>query len=172
MMTSDRQLEHHEHQARDTSPKRLSFLLHDIESPSNVGALFRCADALGCDHIYLSGSTPAPPNRKLRKSSRAAELYVSFSQHQHYQEALDELKQNNILTLALELSLNSVDLESYAKQTTADTFCLVPGSENHGLSKELLNACDQAIYIPMKGNNSSMNIATACSVAAYRLLHS
>lgn len=170
-MTMDRQLEHHEHNNRPANKRRLSFLLHDIESPSNVGALFRCADALGCEHIYLSGTTPAPPNRKLRKSSRAAELYVNYSQHQHYQEVLDELSRNNCLSLALELSLNSVDLESYANQLNSEAFCIVPGSENHGLKDELLNACNQAIYIPMQGNNSSMNIATACSIAAYRLLH-
>ncbi|MBB6522770.1 RNA methyltransferase [Pseudoteredinibacter isoporae] len=169
MTSSDRQLEHHEHRAESTLGPGLSFLLHNIESPSNVGALFRCADALGCEHIYLSGSTAAPPNRKLRKASRSAELYVSYSKHNHFEDLLDTLKENRVLTLALELSVNSIALENFVLDKKYQSICLVPGSENHGLDEKLLNACEQAVYIPMRGHNSSMNIATACAIAAYRL---
>lgn len=169
MKQSDRQLQHHEHRSQSAGGPRLSLLLHDIESPSNVGALFRCADALGCEHIYLSGSTPVPPNRKLRKASRSAELYVSYSKHNHFEDLLKTFKEDRVLALALELSVNSVALENFVLDEHYQSICLVPGSENHGLDEMLLNACEQAIYIPMKGKNSSMNIATACAIAAYQL---
>ncbi|GAA6152375.1 TrmH family RNA methyltransferase [Pseudoteredinibacter isoporae] len=169
MSSLDRQLQHSDHNAAPSSGTRLSLLLHDIESPSNVGALFRCADALGCEHIYLSGSTPAPPNRKLRKASRSAERYVGYSVHRHFEDLLDSFHENKVLALALELSENSIPLEDFVLERRFESICLIPGSENHGLSEELLNACEQAVYIPMQGNNSSMNIATACAIAAYRL---
>lgn len=169
MTTKDRQLQHHEHKQSSASKTAIYFLLHDIESPSNVGAIFRCADALGCQHIYLSGSTAAPPNRKLRKASRSAELYVSYSQHQNYQEVFEILNTSNIATVALELSLQSEAIADFNKQPDSMGICLIPGSENHGLDNELLNACEAAVHIPMRGKNSSMNLATACAIAAYQL---
>ena len=44
----------------------LSLLVHDMAAPENVGSLFRLADALGVEKLYLTGTTPLPPNRKIR----------------------------------------------------------------------------------------------------------
>ncbi|WP_299976485.1 TrmH family RNA methyltransferase [uncultured Pseudoteredinibacter sp.] len=166
---TDRQLQHHEHKQASPNKTAIFFLLHDIESPSNVGAIFRCADALGCQHIYLSGSTAAPPNRKLRKASRSAELHVSYSQHQNYQEVFEILNTSKIASVALELSLQSEAITDFQKKPNSMGICIIPGSENHGLDTKLLNACEAAVHIPMRGKNSSMNLATACAIAAYQL---
>jgi len=71
------QLDHHHHYPSNKK-YRLSFLAHNIEIPMNIGSLFRLADVLGIEGIYLSGSSPIPPNSKIRKTSRAAEKYVPF----------------------------------------------------------------------------------------------
>ena len=47
--------------------------------PMNVGSLFRIADMFAIQKIYLSGNSPVPPNRKIRKTSRGADAYVPFS---------------------------------------------------------------------------------------------
>ncbi|MCV6615224.1 MAG: hypothetical protein OIF35_09625 [Cellvibrionaceae bacterium] len=167
----DRQLEHRDHQGLGPKPARqLSLLLHDLHSPSNVGALFRLADALGIKHIYLSGDSPAPPNRKLRQAARSTERHVSFSQHGHWREVLSRLAAQSYTCLALEISADSVPLNQYCQQPLPSKLCLIPGSENHGLQSELLNACDGAVHIPMCGHNSSMNVSHACAIACYTIL--
>jgi len=60
------QLDHSHHQHK-VEKYPVCFLVHDMEVPMNVGSLFRIADALGIEKIYLSGSSPSPPNSKIKK---------------------------------------------------------------------------------------------------------
>src|ERR1700750_2052496 len=71
------QLDHSSH--RGAGPLPLRLLAHDLDLALNVGALFRIADALGVEHLHLSGSTPVPPDPKIRKSARSAERHVAWS---------------------------------------------------------------------------------------------
>lgn len=175
---ADQQLDHQQFKNQQGSaPKeiQLSLLLHDFQSPRNVGGLFRLADALGIHHIYLSGDTPAPPNRKLRQTSRSTEKHVSHSIHSDYAEVLNALKTSAVKTIGLEISQNSQALEPYLAAKQAEPIqklCLIPGSESAGLNVDLLNACTDVIHIPMAGQNSSMNVTAACAIACYRLLGS
>ena len=49
----------------------------------------------------------------------------------------------------------------------ADRICLIVGAENAGVCQALLDASDVTVHIPMRGHNSSMNVANACAIAAY-----
>ena len=61
------------------APLPLRLLAHDVDIALNVGALFRIADALGVEHVHLSGTSPLPPDPKIRKTSRSAERHVAWS---------------------------------------------------------------------------------------------
>ncbi len=84
MPSTNFQLDHSSH--RGAAPLPLRFLAHDVDLALNVGALFRIADALGVEHVHLSGSSPVPPDPKIRKSSRSAERHVAWS---HAADPLD-----------------------------------------------------------------------------------
>ena len=90
LMDKNIQLEHDSHSSADTLS--LSILVKDMESPSNVGSIFRIADALGVEKIYLSGNTQTPPNSKIRKVSRAAEQYVAYEYVDDPVVSLQQLK--------------------------------------------------------------------------------
>lgn len=134
----------------------------------NVGSLFRISDALGVEKIYLSGDTPTPPNNKIRKTSRSTEKYVPYESAENPIELIEQLKQQNYQIVALEITSDSVPLQELQLKETQKV-CLVIGSENTGVSKELLTASDITTHIPMLGHNSSMNVATACGIAVYGL---
>lgn len=161
------QLDHSAHRAGDKKYP-LCFLAHDIDVPMNVGSFFRIADALGVEKIYLTGSSTTPPNSRLRKTSRATEKYVDFSYAKDPLTVINQLKEKGYRIVSLELTTASVDIRHFTLGK-GEKICLILGSENSGVCQALLDASDLVIHIPMRGRNSSMNVANACSIASYEI---
>ncbi len=161
-----RQLTHAEHQP-DNIPQPFSLLLENFQSPANVGAVFRSADAFGCRCLYLCGTTIVPPNSKLRRLSRAADKYVPWQQHSCAQSLVRSLKAQGVRIASLELTANSTPLPHW--QPTNEHWCLILGAEDVGVSAPLLALSDAVVHIPMFGHNSSLNVGSACAVALYQM---
>ena len=166
MTSANRQLDHSSH--RGAGPLPLRFLAHDVDIALNVGALFRIADALGVEHVHLSGSSPLPPDPKIRKTSRSAERHVAWSHAADPLETVAALKAQGWRIVSLELSTRSVPLHELPV-AVGDRVCLVVGAENAGVSQRLLDIADATVHIPMRGHNSSMNVANACAIATYEI---
>lgn len=169
---SNRQLEHADHLENKNTKKngnrQISLLAHNITVPMNVGSLFRISDALGVEKIYVSGDTPTPPNNKIRKTSRSTEKYVPYETVENLVELINRLKEEDYTIIALEITSDSVPLQEIQLGKTQKV-CLILGSENTGVSEDLLKLSDITTHIPMLGKNSSMNVATACGIAVYSL---
>ncbi len=152
----------------------LSILANDIKHPLNIGSLFRLSDALGIKKLYLCGDTPIPPNSKINKTSRSTEKYVDYDYHENASRLIIALKQKGILIVSLEISQNSIAIQSdqlREKIHTRKNICLILGSEKKGISELLLNLSDLTVHIPMFGKNSSMNVITAASIACYEIIN-
>jgi tRNA G18 (ribose-2'-O)-methylase SpoU len=165
------QLIHSDHQ-KSNSKFPLSLIANDISSPLNVGSLFRLCDALGVEKLYLCGDTPAPPNSKINKTSRSSEKYVTYESHRNAEKLITSLKQSGSTIVSLEISSTSIDISSPEFRTLLKQnkpICLILGSENSGVSEKLLSLSDVTIYIPMMGNNSSMNVVSAASIACFEI---
>ena len=145
------------------------FLAHDFSVPMNIGSLFRIADALGVERIYLTGSSPIPPSRKIRKTSRSTEKVVPFTSEAHPADIIHSLKSEGYTIISLEMTSDSIDILDLSI-CREDKVCLVLGSEKSGVSPELLNLSDLAVHIRMLGQNSSMNVANACSIATFEII--
>ena len=92
-------------------------VLHNIRSMHNVGSIFRTADAVGCEKIYLCGITPSPLDRfgrsngKLLKVSLGAEKYVDWRHYSSVARAIDELKAGGYAIFAVEQNKKSTSLQ-------------------------------------------------------------
>ncbi len=161
------QLEHRHH---DPSLKKypISFLAHNINSPMNIGSLFRVADMMGVEKIYFSGSSLIPPNSKIRKTSRSTEKYVSFSYILDPFAVIELLKADGYKIISLEITSASTDIKELPIKKS-EKVCLILGSENVGISQDLLDISDETVHIPMLGFSSSMNVAIACSLATFEI---
>ena len=166
MTSANLQLDHSSH--RGAGPLPLCLLAHDMDIASNVGALFRIADALGVAHVHLSGTSPVPPDAKIRKTSRSAERHVAWSYAADPLPTVAALKAQGWRIVSLELSTQSIDLRALSV-AAGDRICLVVGAENAGVCQALLDASDATVHIPMRGHNSSMNVANACAIAAWHI---
>jgi len=166
MTSANPQLDHSSH--RGAGPLPLRLLAHDMDDALNVGALFRIADALGVAHVHLSGTSPVPPDAKIRKTSRSAERHVAWSYEADPLATVAALKAQGWRIVSLELSTQSVDLRDLGVATD-DRICQVVGAENTGVCQALLDLSDATVHIPMRGHNSSMNVANACAIATYEI---
>ena len=166
MPSANVQLDHASHHGAGPLPLRL--LAHDVDLALNVGALFRIADALGVEHLHLTGSSPLPPDPKIRRSARSAERHVPWSHAVDPLDVVSALKARGWRIVALELSTRSVPLDELAV-AEGDRVCLVVGAENVGVSQALLDVADATVHISMRGHNSSMNVANACAIATYEI---
>lgn len=163
----NKQLLHCEYQ-RPSAKFPIAMLADDIAVPMNVGSVFRLCDALGVEKLFLTGTSPDPSNPKVVKTSRATEHHVAHEYHNDALSVMHQLKQSGYIFIALEITSHSVDLRSldYAGM---EKICLVVGAENTGVKQSLLDCCDYTVHIPMRGNNSSMNVATACAIALHEM---
>ncbi len=149
-------------------------VLHNIRSAENVGSIFRTADALAVNHIYLTGYTPAPLDRfgrpvgRMSKTALGAEKNIAWTKYKNINYLFKKLKAENISLVAVEQDKYSIDYKKYKpKSATAFIF----GNEVRGLSRGVLDNCNQILEIPMRGDKESLNVSVSVGVVLFRILN-
>lgn len=168
------QLTHAEHKPSNKKFP-LCIVADNITSPNNVGSLFRLCDAMGIEKLYLCGDTAIPPNSKINKTSRSTERHVDFEHHANIENLVKKLKLAGYLIISLEITTTSISIKSPSfvdALANNKPTCLILGSENVGINQALLNMSDITTHITMRGNNSSMNVISAASIACYEITNS
>lgn len=149
-------------------------ILNDIRSVENVGAMFRTADAVGIDKIFLTGYTPAPLDRfgrkrsDLAKSALGAEEFVVWEQVKTVLPLLGKLKKDGFTVIGIEQDEKSIDYKK-VKLTNRNVF--IVGTEVTGIPKNILKLCDIIAEIPMRGKKESLNVSVATGVSLFRMLN-
>lgn len=164
-------LTHEEIVARQVALSRsprvpLVVLLDNIRSLLNVGAIFRAADGVGVEKIYLCGITGYPPQGGITKTALGAEESVPWEYHKDAGLVVKSLKDKGYSIIALEQAKGSVECAKFEPQGPV---CLVVGNEIEGVSDELVALCDGAVEIRMGGIKNSLNAAVAFGVAAFTI---
>ncbi|MFU8812402.1 MAG: RNA methyltransferase [Balneolaceae bacterium] len=153
-----------------TSPlqNRVSCWLHNIRSLHNVGAAFRCCDAFGVQHLYLSGYTPLPPRPEITKTAIGAEEHVAWTAVEHVEAQVQTFKKKGVMLAGLEQTHSSIPLHEYSLPEKAQV-CIILGNEVRGIEEPILSHLDVAVEIPQFGMKHSLNVSVACGVALYAL---
>lgn len=146
-------------------------VLEDLVDHTNVGAIFRCAAALGIDALVLSPRCADPLYRRSVKVSMGAVFAIPYARITDWHHGLTTLKANGFRLLALTPGLDAVPLDEVA---TDGRLALMLGSEGHGLSSRWLDEADQAVRIPMSARAQalgvdSLNVVAAAAVACHTL---
>ena len=139
----------------------------------NIGSLFRLSDAFGVEHIYLNRIPESLSDLKIRKAARSTQKTVSYRYVESEKELIKELKQTGYTLISLEITTESHNLRDFCTSHTNNEnlhkICLIIGSEDKGICQTLLDISDYTVHIPMQGQNTSMNVVTASSIALYEL---
>jgi len=149
-------------------------IIHNVRSVQNVGAMFRTADAVGINKIFLTGYTPTPLDRfgrkrgDLAKSALGAEDFVPWEQKKSISSLLSKLKKEKFLIIGVEQAKNSID---YKKVKLQQKNAFIMGAEVTGIPKNVLKKCDIIAEIPMRGKKESLNVSVACGVMLFGILN-
>lgn len=142
----------------------LVFVLDNIRSAFNVGSIFRTAECLGAEKIYLCGYTPLPTQWKVEKTAMGTQEYLSWEEAPKLLECLEELKDEGYRIVALETAASASDLfEKFESEPTA----FVLGNERFGLDPEVLKIIDEVRIIPLRGRKNSLNVGVTAAVAGF-----
>ena len=122
----------------------------------------------------LGGTTPVPPNNKINKTARSTVRSIPYEVTVDSKAFLAKKREAGALVLALEITDESHSLLSYQLPSAVinndQEVYLIAGAEAAGVSADLLELCHQSIYLPMFGQNTSMNVAVAMGAATYLLV--
>lgn len=152
--------------------KRIA-VLENIMNPTNVGAIFRSAAALGMDAVLL---TPACSDPLYRRSVRVSMgtvfqipwTYIGEEISDWPVNGLEKLNEMGFKTAAMALSDNSVSIDDEALMAE-DKLAVILGTEGDGLADETIADCDYTVKIPMYHDVDSLNVAAASAVAFWQL---
>lgn len=139
--------------------------LDGVQDPGNLGTIIRTAVAAGAKGIFLLKGTVDPYNEKCVRSTMSALCNIPIFEDITLSEFYDFIKNNTIKTYVTSLeNAKPYHTISYAKRTM-----VILGNEGNGVSKEIIEMCDQAITIPMYGDIESLNVSIAAALCMYKV---
>jgi tRNA G18 (ribose-2'-O)-methylase SpoU len=141
-------------------------VLEDIVDHANVGAVFRCAAALGFDAVLLAPRCADPLYRRAVKVSMGAVFAVPYARLADWREGLGWLRSIGFRLLALTPDPGATPVGDINGD---GRLALLIGAEGAGLSPRWLAAADEAVRIPMRRGVDSLNVASAAAIACYLL---
>lgn len=143
-------------------------VLEDVNTHTNVGAIFRCAAALGIDAVLLTPSCSDPLYRRAVRVSMGAVFAVPYARLAAWPQDAGILRAAGFRLLALTPAPAATALDDLVL-SGRDRIALVLGAEGPGLSPGALAASDQRVRIPMSRGVDSLNVAAAAAVAFFAL---
>lgn len=160
--------------------KDLVVIACDMRSTHNVGSLFRTAEGLGVNKLYLCGITPYPLrtpdtrlphvaeklDKQITKTALGATKTLDWEYATDLATVTDRLKQEGYTIVALEQNDTSISLPDYQGPAR---IAILLGNEVQGLSPEQLALADTILEIPMFGQKESFNVIQAAAMCLYHL---
>ncbi len=149
-------------------------VLEDLVDHGNVGAIFRCAAALGVDAVVLSPRCADPLYRRSVKVSMGAVFAIPYARMTDWYEGLAALKASGFRVLALTPDESATPISSALGGAARDRVALLLGTEGDGLSSRWLHEADEAVRIPMSpaargAGVDSLNVVAAAAIACHLL---
>ena len=139
--------------------------LDGVQDPGNLGTIIRTAVAAGAKGIFLLKGTVDPYNEKCVRSTMSALCNIPIFEDVTLSEFYDFIKDNTIKTYVTSLeNATPYHTISYPKRTM-----IILGNEGNGVSREIIEMCDQAITIPMYGDIESLNVSIAAALCMYKV---
>lgn len=141
-------------------------VLEEVMNPTNIGAIFRSAAALGMDAVLLTPGCSDPLYRRSARVSMGTVFQVPWTFLPD--NWLQLLSQYGFKTAAMALSDDSISVDDPCLETV-DKLAVVMGTEGDGLADSTVSNCDFTVKIPMYHGVDSLNVAAASAVAFWQL---
>lgn len=137
-------------------------------NPTNIGAIFRSAAALGMDALLLTDEGSDPLYRRAVRVSMGTVFQLPWTYFGRDEPWTDTLRRLGFSTAAMALKKDSLRLDD-PRLRACERLAVVLGTEGDGLSDGTLADCDYTVMIPMAHGVDSLNVAAASAVAFWEL---
>jgi 23S rRNA (guanosine2251-2'-O)-methyltransferase len=156
---------------KSISKTPIVLVLDNVRSLSNIGSIFRTADAFACEAVHLCGVSGIPPHKDIEKTALGATETVSWYYFKTTKEAIDNLKSSGYICFAVEQAENKIWLQDVNPDKT-NKYALVMGNEVYGVEQNIVDICDGVIEIPQSGTKHSLNVAVSAGIVVWKFYES
>lgn len=139
-------------------------VLENVMNPTNIGAIFRSAAALGMDAVLLTPACSNPLYRRCIRVSMGTVFQIPWT----FCESANEIKSLGFKTVAMALREDSLSITD-PRLTVEEKLAIIMGTEGDGLADRTISDCDYTVRIPMAHGVDSLNVAAASAVAFWQL---
>ena len=139
-------------------------VLENVMNPTNIGAIFRSAAALGMDAVLLTPACSDPLYRRAIRVSMGTVFQVPWA----WLEDFSRLRELGFQTAAMALKEDTLSIRD-PRLASAEKLAVVLGTEGDGLAETTIANCDYTVKIPMSHGVDSLNVAAASAVAFWQL---
>ncbi|MCC5889475.1 MAG: RNA methyltransferase [Alkalibacterium sp.] len=140
-------------------------LLDEVQDPGNLGTLIRTADAAGFEGVVIGKGSVDLHNPKALRSAQGSHFHLPVI-HDDLTKWIDFFEKRRIAVFGTALDSRAI---SYRDLTPPETFALIVGNEGSGVNPAFLKRTTENLYIPIKGEAESLNVAVAASVLMFSL---
>ena len=144
-------------------------MLDNITSTENIGAIARSMAALGVHSYLIPSTSPHPYGRRALRVSMGYMSKLKYSIYNDIFSTILELKQRGYRIFAAEVDENATFLKDVV---VPKKWVLLMGHEGKGISKEVLDVCDEVVSIEMQEDVKSFNVGVAASLMMYEFKNS
>lgn len=141
-------------------------ILEDVVNPTNVGAIFRSAAALGMEAVILTENSTDPLYRRASRVSMGTVFQIPYTFIG--KDGLEKIKAAGFKTVSFALRNNSVDIDDDTLKKE-EKLAIIMGTEGDGLKTNTIEESDYVVKIPMSNEVDSLNVAAAAAVAFWEL---
>ncbi len=150
------------------SDARRVALLEDVMNPTNLGAIFRSAAALGIEAVIITKGCSDPLYKRASRVSMGTVFQVPWTVASEAVAVLDKLHLAGFTSAAMALDDRAIRLGE-DNLGESEKIVIVLGSEGYGLREETIACCHNTVMIPMSNEVDSLNVAAAAAVTFWEL---
>lgn len=146
-------------------------IVDNVLDTYNIGSIFRLADAVAVEKVYLCAGTEIPPHHRIKKASINTTEWVPWEYKSTAIEAITDLREKvkGIQIVSIEQNDRSVPYDTIDYKFPV---ALIIGHETDGVSKEAMEASDYIAEMPMWGINISLNVMVSLGIMLYKVMES
>ncbi len=143
-------------------------ILEDVMNPTNVGAIFRSAAALGVDAIILTHDSADPFYRRAARVAMGTSFQVPWTYFEKGSDYVGTLHNQGFKVVSMALREDAIPL-SDPELKCHKKLAIIFGTESIGIKEETLEKSDYITIIPMHHEVDSLNVAAASAVTFWEL---
>lgn len=143
-------------------------VMEEVQNPTNVGAIFRSAAAMGIEAVILTSGSADPLYRRAVRVSMGNVFLIPWTIVDIESDVACKLKENGFTTLAMALREDTVSIADPVLKKQ-EKLAIFLGTESEGLKDSTIEDCDYTVKIPMADGVDSLNVAAASAVAFWEL---